>query len=256
MPVIQIANGLNIAYREHGRGDHTVLFVHGNWGSSRWFEKVFAYLPPGVRAIAPDLRGCGDSDKPGGPWSMADLADDVYQFASALGLGPCTVVGHSLGASVALQLAADHPQAVKRLVLINGAPVDGLGLAAAQIAQVEALTRAPDVATQALGAMMPTAPKDAFYQLLLDDAVSKSVGAVVRHTEALESMDLAAAAAALQVPTLIIHGEMDPLITRELAERCHAQLPGSVLEEWAGIGHSAPVEAPERLISRLLQLLA
>ncbi|MDB4896876.1 MAG: hypothetical protein JWN15_3138, partial [Firmicutes bacterium] len=34
MPVIQIANGLHIAYREHGRGDHTVLFVHGIWGSS------------------------------------------------------------------------------------------------------------------------------------------------------------------------------------------------------------------------------
>jgi branched-chain amino acid transport system permease protein len=255
MPVVQIPNGLHIAYREQGSGDRVVLFIHGNWASSRWFEKVFAHLPAGVRAIAPDLRGCGGTDKPGDPWCMADLAEDLSQLAGSLGVARCAVVGHSLGASVAMQLAVSQPQLVNRLLLINGAPVDGLGLDAATLGQVAALTRAPDVARMALGAMMPTAPKDELYQLLLDDAVTNSVGAVVRHTEALESMNLVAAAAALPIPVLIIHGAMDPLITRELAERCHAQVGGSVLEEWADVGHSAPVEAPERLAHRLGEFL-
>jgi 3-oxoadipate enol-lactonase len=255
MPTVKLLSGLNMLYREHGDGEKAVVLIHGNWASSRWFEKVLATLPPDVRAIAPDLRGSGDTDKPDGPWSMYDLAEDVYQLTEVLGVSRFTVVGHSLGGSVALQLAVDHPKAVERLVLINAAPANGLGLDAAKIAQVAWLTQHLDVARQALGSMMPTAPQDELYQAILEDAVTKSVGAVVRNTEALESMNLVGAAAQLQTPALIIHGALDPLVNREVAERCHMQIAGSVLEEWEGIGHSAPVEAPERLVKRLIEFM-
>lgn len=250
MPSIQLKNGLNMCYRESGAGDRVWLFIHGNVASSRWWEKVMAELPAGVRAVAPDLRGCGDSDKPDGHWSMADLGDDVYQFTQALGIRRAAVIGHSLGGSVALQLAVDHPDLISHLVVINSAPADGLQLPEASYAQVEQFAKSPDITKAALGMMMPTAPKDQLYAQLLDDGV-KSAGAWLRNGYALRDMNLVAQAAALKVPALVLYGKQDALVTSEMAERTQAQIPGALLEMWPEIGHSAPVEAPQQLVQRI-----
>src|SRR5690606_15542651 len=123
MPNVRIAKGLNLHYRKRGSGDRHLLLVHGNTASSLWWEKVMDLLPDGVTAWAPDLRGCGDSDKPEGGWTMADLGDDVFQFCQAVGIQRATVVGHSLGGAVAQQLTVDHPEPVERLVLVNSAEI-------------------------------------------------------------------------------------------------------------------------------------
>jgi pimeloyl-ACP methyl ester carboxylesterase len=57
-------NGLRLAYREWGGGDTTVLFIHGNLASKEWIELAAPHFPRGVRTVAVDWRGCGDSDKP------------------------------------------------------------------------------------------------------------------------------------------------------------------------------------------------
>lgn len=252
MPTIQLPNGLTMFYRESGSGDRTLLLIHGNVASSRWWERVMAQLPAGVRALAPDLRGCGDSDKPEGAWSMADLADDVYQFAQAMGLARCTVVGHSLGGGVAQQLTVDHPELVERLVLVNSCEPAGLKTPTDKYAQLEVVVKTPDYLKMALASMMPTAPKDEFYELLMEDGVTKSAGAMVRNGHALDGMDLVEQVAAIQVPTLIIWGQQDPLISQEMMERAQRQIPGSLLEIWPEVGHSAPVEDPPRFAQRLV----
>lgn len=255
MPTIQIENGLNLFYREHGSGDQVMLFIHGNLGSSRWWERVMAALPEGIRAVAPDLRGCGDSDQPEVPWSMADLADDLRQFLQAMGIERCAVVGHSLGGGVAQQLAVDYPQAVSRLVLINSAAPGGLQTPEAALAQIEAWSAMPQVIKGALGTMMPTAPDDEFKAALLEDAAVKSNGAWVRNGRALNGMDLTSRVGGLECPTLVIYGQQDPLVKLEMAEQTRELIPGAVLEVWPEIGHSAPAEAPERLAERVAEFV-
>lgn len=248
MPFVQLPNGMELFYREVGAGPRTLLLLHGNTASSLWWERVIPHLPGGWRILAPDLRGCGDSTKDSGEWTMSDLAADVALFMEALQVGRATVVGHSLAGGITLQLAAEYPALVERMVLINSAPIDGLRLAP------EAYVEVPEaVLRYALGLMMPTAPKDEFYERLVEESVSKSGPAQIRHGRALYGMDLSGVASTMTQPTLVLYGAQDKLVTREMMERTAAALPNAVLEVWEEIGHSAPVEAPERLAARIVE---
>lgn len=255
MPTAKLAKGLNLFYRKSGSGDRTLLLIHGNNASSLWWEKVMALLPAGITAYAPDLRQCGDSDHPGGEWSMADLGDDIYQFTQAVGITKATVVGHSLGGAIAQQLTVDHPELVERVVLVNSAEPAGLVTPPDRYAQLAFAITQPQILKMALGAMMPSAPKDEFYERVLEESAAKSATALIPNGHALDKMNLVKEVAGIKVPVLILYGQKDALITPEMMERAHQQIPGSVLEMWPEVGHSAIVEDPERFTRRLLAFM-
>lgn len=256
MPSVRIAKGLNLSYREAGSGDRVLLLIHGNVASSAWWERAIALLPAGVKVYAPDLRSCGDSDRFEGDWTIQDLADDIAQFAAAVGIASATVVGHSLGGSIAQQLAVAHPALVERLFLINSAPPSGLQLPEAQYAQIKGMAQQPELVKMILGAMAPTAPRDEFWEFIATESVTKSLDAWLPNGYALFHKNLVNQVAEIRVPVLILYGEKDMLVTRAMAEQTQQQIPGSVLETWPDVGHSAPVEAPERFVQRLLAWMA
>ena len=112
-----------------------VLAIHGVTANHRCWSLLAALLP-GVRIVAPDLRGRGRSSELPGPWGRAVHADDVAALIRAVGSDPVVVVGHSMGAFVAVALAERHPELVERVWLVDGGlplsgPVDlGRGSAA------------------------------------------------------------------------------------------------------------------------------
>lgn len=255
MPTVQLEGGLNLFFRESGSGDRVLLLIHGNVASSLWWERVMALLPPGIKVYAPDLRGCGDSDKPAGEWSMHDLADDIYRFTRAVGVERATVVGHSLGGAVAQQLTVERPELVERLVLLNSAEPAGLQTPPDKYAQIEAIAQQPEMVKMVLGMMAPTAPKDAYYDRVMAESVAKCTGAWIRNGHALDRMNLVNEVGGIAVPVLILFGQKDILVTPEMMERAHQQIPGSVLEMWPEVGHSANLEDPERFTRRLVAFL-
>ncbi len=100
----------------------TVVFIHGNCSSGRFYEQLMASLPTSIRAIAPDLRGYGKTDPApvDATRGLRDFSDDVAALLRApeLGIqGPVHVVGWSVGGGVALQLAMDHGDLVKNILL-------------------------------------------------------------------------------------------------------------------------------------------
>lgn len=97
----------------------TILAIHGITSSHKAWAPLARHLPD-VCIIAPDLRGRGGSRSLGGPYGMARHADDVAALLDELGVKPCVVVGHSMGAYVAVTLAHRHPATVSRLVLVDG----------------------------------------------------------------------------------------------------------------------------------------
>ncbi|GAA4285414.1 hypothetical protein GCM10022261_29450 [Brevibacterium daeguense] len=97
----------------------TVLAIHGVSASHRCFGLLAAALP-GVRIIAPDLRGRGRSSVLPGPYGMPAHAEDLAAVLAVLAAGPVDVVGHSMGAFVAVVLAHRHPELVRSLVLVDG----------------------------------------------------------------------------------------------------------------------------------------
>ena len=96
-----------------------VLALHGVTSSHLAWPFVVDELP-GVRVIAPDLRGRGASNALEGPAGLAAHAADLAAVLDALGLGAVPVIGHSMGAFVAVALAHRHPGRVSRLVLVDG----------------------------------------------------------------------------------------------------------------------------------------
>jgi len=120
MPTID-GNGVSLFYTDQGRGD-VVLLIHGLGSSSADWELQLPVLTPGYRVIAVDLRGHGQSSKPAGPYSLEMFAGDVAALIEVLDIGPCHVVGLSLGAMTTLELAATRPDLVRSAVVVNAGP--------------------------------------------------------------------------------------------------------------------------------------
>lgn len=113
-------DGVELAYGFWpGRGT-PIVAVHALTASYMTFGGIAERLAGRRPVLAVDLRGRGDSDKPAGPYGMAQHAKDVECAMRTFGLGPSIVVGHSMGAYVATALAAEEPELVAGLVLLDG----------------------------------------------------------------------------------------------------------------------------------------
>jgi pimeloyl-ACP methyl ester carboxylesterase len=111
-------NGLSLYYEEHGSGEPLVL-LHGGIGSGEMFVAIIPDLAAGRRVITVDLQGHGHTADIDRPFSPEDMADDVAALVSHLGLAQTDVMGYSLGGAVALRIAIQHPELVRRLVLVS-----------------------------------------------------------------------------------------------------------------------------------------
>jgi pimeloyl-ACP methyl ester carboxylesterase len=113
-------NGIRVHYLEWGRGDSTIVLLHGLYDSSDTWSAIAPLLADNYRIIAPDRRGAGLSDKPRVGYDYQTLARDVELLIVTLKLRGVCLVGHSAGAGVAMTLAATAPERIDRLVLIDG----------------------------------------------------------------------------------------------------------------------------------------
>lgn len=115
------ANGTRFHVAETGAGP-LVLLLHGFpqfWW--QWRDQLAALPDAGLRAVAPDLRGYGASDKPPRGYDAYTLAADVAGMVRALGEQKATLVGHDWGAAIAWTVAALHPEVVDKLVVVSTA---------------------------------------------------------------------------------------------------------------------------------------
>lgn len=103
-----------------------MLLLHGLGGDSTDWQGVAPVLAESSYVVAPDLRGHGESGRPGS-YSFEVMRDDVLALVDELGLSPVAVVGHSMGGTVALLVAEAEPATVERLVLEDSPPPTGRG---------------------------------------------------------------------------------------------------------------------------------
>jgi pimeloyl-ACP methyl ester carboxylesterase len=120
MPIRSVRD-IEIHYELHGDRGPAVLLIHGLGSSLRDWERQVETLAPRYRVLTADLRGHGQSTRKG-PITMADFAADLRALLAALDIASVHVVGISLGASIAFQIALDFPDVVDGLVIINGGP--------------------------------------------------------------------------------------------------------------------------------------
>jgi len=259
-------HGDRVAYRDCGAGE-VLLLIHGMAGSSVTWRAVMPQLSKKFRVVAPDLLGHGESAKPRGDYSLGAFAVWLRDFLDELGISQATVVGHSLGGGVAMQLVYQHPDYCRRLVLISsGGLGPDVGMVLRLLAAPGAELMLPVIAPQPvlsvgnkLRSWLTSAgiqsPRGAelwsAYSSLSDRQTRQSflrtLRSVVDHrgqaVSALNRLELRA-----ELPLMAIWGEQDSIIPVDHAYAAHAARADSRLEVLPHVGHFPQVEAPTEVV--------
>ena len=120
MPTLPV-NGIQIYYEMTGTGE-PLLLIHGHGSSTQDWAFQVGYFAKHYQVVTFDVRGCGRSSKPRGPYSICQFAMDTAALIQKLNVAPVHVVGISMGGMIALELVLGFPHLVKSLVLVNTYP--------------------------------------------------------------------------------------------------------------------------------------
>lgn len=111
-------NGLKMYYEVHGNGEPLIV-IHGGFGSTDNFAGIMPQLSKDREVIAVDLQGHGRTADVDRPMSFPSLADDVAALIRFLGIQKADIMGYSLGGLVTLRTTIQHPELVRRLVIVS-----------------------------------------------------------------------------------------------------------------------------------------
>src|SRR6516162_1058293 len=130
MPTVQ-AGEVQLGWREWGKGDVTVVFIHGNLASKDWIELAAPLFPSGLHVIGIDWRGCGESDRPKpaadySNYSMQQHATDMLAALDTLDIRFCHLATHSTGGIIAARMLLMQPQRFGKVFALD--PVTPLGM--------------------------------------------------------------------------------------------------------------------------------
>lgn len=116
--------GLRLHYSEWPGDRPTVVLLHGTGAAGAAWAPLADLLAPACRVLALDLKGHGESDKPGSGYALDELGAEVVSFLDALGLPRVDLAGHGYGAKVAAWVAGQEPERVLKLMLIDAGRPD------------------------------------------------------------------------------------------------------------------------------------
>ena len=276
-------NETRISYRHNRTGHREVaLLLHGLGGDHRGLLSVAAGLHD-VDVVIPDLPGYGDSAPLTVPHSLANYAATVEALRVALDLGPVHLIGHSLGASIALLHAATYaadtdsadsdsaaqPAALRSLTLLN--PVStannvtaNLGklyyrVAAALPARAARFWLASKPAVYIADIMIMVSKDKAVRRRILDEDYQNygraNVPAMIESFLSYYDTDFEAQAAHITAETLLITGDADRIAPVASVTALAAAIPSATLRVLPGAGHLLPMETPADLVEPLAGFL-
>lgn len=256
-----LQSGVSIAYSVEGSGDETVLLIMGLGArAADWGPRFPARLAQRFRVVRFDNRGAGASEVPRDTWTLDDMARDAVAVLDAVGAERAHVVGLSMGGMIAQLLALDHSARVDRLVLMathfGGRSVVPPRPEAFSIFMPEPGTSPEELVRGATRVITGPGWADAhagaveeLVALAREQPTPKRVfGAQL---QAILGSDRSERVRSIRAPTLVIHGDADPLIVYENGVRLAERIPGARLETLAGVGHLLHYEAPE-VVDRLV----
>jgi pimeloyl-ACP methyl ester carboxylesterase len=260
MPAIQSFDP-PLYHERIGHGPQPVVFVHGGFASRRWWYPAVALLPADEwTCFLVDLRGCGQSDRPDDPavYGVDRQAADLAELLDVLGLPRMHLVGHSLGAAIALTYASAHPARLISLTLVSAPSPMGTPTPPEAYELLDRMRGDRGLLSQALASIMPARAPDAFFQQLVDDAQSQAPAAFTASAQVLEEWRLSSELLAqLRLPVLLMWGDRDQIVEREVQTRLLLSIPGADnLEIFRGVGHSPMLERTEGFVQALLAFLA
>ncbi|TGQ95239.1 alpha/beta hydrolase [Mesorhizobium sp. M8A.F.Ca.ET.208.01.1.1] len=193
-------NGVNYYYAIYGKGE-PLLLLHGGLGSIDMFAPILAKLAENRTVIGVDLQGHGRTALGDRPFTLEAIGDDMAGIVKTLGYDKVDVMGYSLGGGVAFRMAVQHPEVVRRLVLVStGYAADGFyDEMRPQQAQVSAAAAAFMKETPMYKSYVAVAPHPEDFPKLLD-----ALGNFMR-----QNYDFSADVPKLKMPVMLAYGDSD-----------------------------------------------
>jgi len=267
-------HGHRAIYHMAGSGPPVVL-IHGMVNSSRHWRSVALSLADRHTVIAPDLIGHGDSATPRGDYSLGAHASSIRDLLAVLGIDRATIVGHSLGGGVAMQFFYQFPQRTERLVLVSSG---GLGREVSPLLRSATLPGAAALLSLAAhprllsglrrggDRLRESGSRQGVYLQAIARALRplEEPGARTAFLHTLRSViDIRGQRVSATdrlyllagMPTLIVWGERDRVITVRDADVYAELIPGSRKVVFQDTGHLAMLERPDAFNALLRELL-
>ncbi|NKY84227.1 alpha/beta fold hydrolase [Nocardia veterana] len=253
MPYLTV-DDVRLYYEDQGAG-RPLLFVHG-WGTSgRVWGAQQAELVNEFRVVTVDWRGCGRSDRPVTGNTLPGVVADLVELIARLGLEHPIVVGSSVGATFATELALAHPDLLGGVVAVDGpAYWPGQGMPLAEIIDGMRYRRAEFVAN-----WVPNWYAPGTASALIDWTVRQILDSGVHIDElfrAFASYDPRPRLPLLRTPIHYLHGELDAEIPVAVARVCAALTPGAGVSVIAGAGHMPQQERAAEFTAALRRAIA
>src|SRR5262245_23238056 len=118
--------GVRLHYLKAGTGKNTLMLIHGFGDTSHMWIPLFDEFGKDYTLIAPDMRGLGESSRPATGYDKKTIAGDIHELVKSLGYQKINLAGHDIGLMVAYAYAAQYPNEVEKLALLE-APIPGIG---------------------------------------------------------------------------------------------------------------------------------
>jgi len=251
---VAVVYGQNIRYIEAGQGP-AVILLHGLGAVKEIWTANWEALSAGHHVYALDQIGFGHSDKPLLEYKIATWVDFLHGFMQSENIHQATLVGNSLGGWIALEFAAQHPEMVDRLVL-----VDSAGLAWGQGGPVIDLNPSSIAGWRTLLEALFYDKKmvsDQFVLRVFTDHMRNNDGYTIER--ALAGFALAQfeddKLGSIHLPTLVVWGREDELISVTRAEKFRNGIPGAKLVVFEQCGHVPQLEKPDDFNRAVLDFL-
>ena len=248
MPHTRI-NGASLWYDVRGQGE-PLLLHHGYTASRVNWMPVAERLETRYRVILMECRGTGQSEHTPDGYTLAQYAADVVGMLDHLGIDKVTFAGHSMGGGIGYLLALDHPERLKRLILMAPIPADGVGEITPELREqrLEERRRGDrEAILERYRAMRfrDDVETEAWFEDRAEHILSVSEGHFERGAESMQELDVVDRLGELHIDTLMIAGAVDSLLIPNLLD--FMRLPNATLEVLSRAGHEIAVHEPQRV---------
>ncbi len=254
--------GIKYAYDIVGQGEAALLAHCLTWNRHDYDYQTEA-LQDAYTLILPDQRGHGNTGFPAQPYSLNDMAEDLYLLVQKLGVGPVHYVGHSMGAMMGPYFALAHPEALRSMTLIGGSAITEPAEQLAGYRQLVGAVRAgaqAQVIDRLIGLFFSEWSRanrqEAIAKYRADFLASNSEGMYWTAEAVFTRDNLLPRLPEITVPTLVIVGEKDVVTSPERAQELVDGIPNARLLTVENAGHFTPAEAPAAVNNALREFWA
>ncbi len=240
--------GLSLNVEKSGSGEPALVFLHYWGGTSRTWNKVVAELKDRFTTVAYDARGWGQSDKSAAGYTLADLADEALSLIQTLGIKSYVLVGHSMGGKVSQLIASRNPEGLQGLVLVAPAPPTPQRLPdEMRETQIHSYDNRENV-LQTIKFLSFQMHASTVVEQIVEDSMSGSREATLAYPTAAILENISSEVSKINVPTLVLAGELDQLDSVEQHKReVVSRIPNAQFAIVNASGHLIPIDEPVQL---------